>query len=344
MASGGSLFIPGKVEFIEGSGSNPFIEDYGALRIKVRVDSDGSKSISDLPWAFPAIPKAVHVMPKVGEGVWVLNSTISKPDSQRYYIGPIVSQPQFNTFCSFDGNMLPGDNGIGRGPAMSLLSNKKPTTVEPLASINRKKELTDGAFPRNDDIALVGRGQEDIVLKYGNKGSGTESEVDLRAGIRLRSTDDTIPYLRGNVLFNSKNPAYVQVKYSTSGIAGVRAGAGDDDPIKYESMDSRTANGVVNVVADKINLISHKDSSGFGGKIADKDNLIKDGELDEIMSQLHKCVYGDELITLLKKIITALAFHTHPHNQLIPTWEGTDMPELIAYPFEKIISPNVRIS
>jgi len=344
MADGGSLFIPGRVEFIEGSGTNSFIEDYGALRIKVRIDSDGNKSINDLPWAFPAIPKPVHVMPKVGEGVWVLNSTINKPDSQRYYIGPIISQPQFENFCPFDGDFKLGIDTQSRGPAMSLLSTKKPTTVDPLASINRKKELTDGAFPRNDDVALVGRGQEDVVLKYGNKGSGTESEVDLRAGIRLMATDDTIPYLRGNVLFNTKNPAYLQVKYSTNGLSGIRDGIGDSDENKYESTDLRTANGVVNVVADKINLISHQDSSGFGEKITDRNNLIKDGELDEIMSQLHRCVYGDELIILLKKIITVLAMHTHPHNQLIPTWEGTDMADLVAYPFEKIISPNVRIS
>ena len=343
MADGGALFIPGKVEHIEGADDISAIEDYGALRIKVRLDSDGAKSVNDLPWAFPAIPKLVHVMPKKGECVMVLNSNLNHPDSQRYYIGPVISQAQFMEECPYSIKNERGLDEIGRGPATSFLSTKKPTTVSPLASINRCPG-TDGAFPRNNDVALIGRGQEDVVLKYGNNGSGTESEVDLRAGIRLKAEDLTVPYVKGNVIFNDKNPSYVQVKYSTSGVAGLSPGSGDDEPNKCESVDLRSANGVVNVVADKINLISHKDNNKFGSTIADKDNLIKDGELDNIMSQLHRSVYGDELILLLKKIINAIAFHKHPHNQLIPTWEGSEIPNLIAYPFENIISPNVRIS
>ena len=336
MADGGSLFVTGRVEYVEGNESYALSGEADAWRIKVRLDSDGNKEISELPWAFPLNPKVLQSVPKKGEGVFVVNSNLGKPDSQRYYIGPIISQPQYQEFC---------DYGVGgRGPAMSLLSVSKPLTEKPLTSISRKKEITEGAYPNLQDVALIGRGQEDIVLKYRNTSSGKESEIDLRAGIRLEPTDSSVNFMKGNVVFNTQDPGYIQVKYSNNGVAGLKSGEGDNDDDKYESIENRTANSVVNVVSDKINLISHKDSNRFGEIISDRKDLIKEGELDQIMSVLHRAVYGDELIILLKKIVNILATHTHPYSMMPPTVHGTDLENIIDYPYEKIISPHVRLS
>lgn len=324
-----TIITTGRVERIETNESD-------AWRVKIRLDSDGDKTVSELPWAFPALPKFLQAIPQVGEGAFVITSNISQPNSQRYYLGPIISQPQFQEYC---------DYGVGgRGPAMSLLSTAKPLTPSPLTSITRKNELTKGAFPNHKDVALVGRGQEDITLKYRTTSDGETSEIDLRTGVRLKPTDTTVKYLQGNVIFNNDDPAYIQVKYKKNGLAGLESGEGDKDPEKYESTEKRSANGVVNVVADKINLISHKDTNQFGETIADKDDLIKEGELDQIMSNLHRAVYGDELITLLKKIVTVLAHHTHPYSMLPPTVNGSELEDMLSYDYEKIISPHVRIS
>lgn len=339
-----NLFATGKVEYVEWD--SLFGVGADALRIKVRLDSD-SESIGtmDLPWAFPANPKLLHIVPKVGEGVFVFNSEIGNPNSQRLYIGPIISQPQYQEYCQYDIDNSGSEKASSRGPAMSLLSTQKAGTVKPLTAITRKRDMVYGSFPESEDVAIMGRGQEDIILKYrNNTGMGSESEIDLRAGIRLEPTDNTIEYLKGNVVFNSTNPGYIQVKYAKNGLSGLKSGTGDNDGEKYESKSQRTANSVVNIVADKINIISHKDNNQFGEKIRDRENLIKNGELDEIMSNLHRCVYGDELIVILKKIVNVLATHTHPCNMLQPTWGGTELPDLIEYEYEKIISPNVRIS
>lgn len=341
--AGSNLFITGKVEYVEGDNNNAFSDIADGLRLKVRVDSDGDIGTMDLPWAFPANPKMLHVIPKVGEGVFILNSQIGNPESQRLYIGPIISQPQYMEKCEYDSG--PGYGSKSRGPAMSLLSTQKVNTVKPLTAISRKKDMTYGAFPDVRDVALLGRGQEDIVLKYRNYSEGPESEIDLRAGIRLEPTDTTIPYLNGNVVFNNTNPGYIQIKYGKNGLSGLKSGSGDDDDDKYESISERTANSVVNIVADKINIISHKDSNQFGGKmIANKDDLIERHSLDELMSNLHRGVYGDELIVLLKKIVEVLVTHVHPFAMKKPVYGGTYIPELIAYEYEKILSPNVRIS
>lgn len=336
MVSNGVLITSGKVEYIEGDSSTGINGEAQAWRVKVRLDGDGNKDISELPWCFPILPKFLQTLPKVGEGAFIITSELGKPNSQRYYLGPIISQPQYMEMCNY---------GLGgRGPAMSLLSTRKPATEEPLTTIKRKKELTDGAFPELNDIALLGRGQEDLILKYRNSGAGKISEVDLRAGIRLEPSDSTVKYMKGNVIFNNQSPGYIQVKHNTNGVAGIMEGEGDRDDDKYESIDERTAKSVINIVGDKINLISHKDSNGFGETLCDRKDLIKEGELDNIMSLLHRAVYGDELIILLKKIVSAIATHTHPYSMLPPTVEGTEIADIIDYDYEDIISPNVRIS
>ena len=336
MASKDSIITTGLVEHVEGTGSYALPDEVGGRRIKVRLDTDGDRSTADLPWAFPLDPKFIQCMPKVGEGVFVVYSNIGEPDTQRYFMGPIISQAQYQEFCNY---------GLGgRGPALSLITASKPLTEGALASIDRKKELTKGSFPDLQDIALIGRGQEDIVLKYRNTDSGSESEVDLRAGIRLEPSDTSIKYMRGNVVFNSLNPGYIQVKYAKNGVSGLRSGSGDNDVDKYEDTDVRMANSVVNIVADKVNLISHKDNNSFGNTIANNEDLIKSGELDEIMSRLHRSVYGDELVALLKMIVSALVTHTHPYSMLPPTVKGTALQEIVNYDYENVLSPNVRIS
>jgi len=330
------IFSTGRVEHIEDASNYSLNGEVGGWRIKVRLDTDGDREVAQLPWAFPLLPKSLQSVPRIGEGVLVVTSEISNKDSQRYYIGPVISQPQFQEYCEYGYG--------GRGPATSLLTTSKPLTDSPLTSITRSSALTRGAFPELRDVAILGRGQEDLVLKYRGGEDNASSEVDLRAGIRLRPSDTTVKYLRGNVVFNDKNPSYVQVKYKVGGISGINEGSGDLDEDKYESRQKRAANGVVNIVADKINLISHEDTNAFGETIADRDQLVREESLDEIMSRLHRSVYGDELIILLKKIVNVLSTHTHAYPMIPPTIGGTELSDLIDYDYEKIISPNVRIS
>lgn len=333
-----SLVTLGEVVKVEGSGV-PFSDDAGAWRLKVRLDTDGSGiSDSDLPDAFPLIPKMLQSVPKVGEGVFILNASLGNNRVQRYYVGPIISQAQFQEYSAYKS---------GRGDAVSLLATGKPLKEKPLTSIDRARGLTKGSFPNMEDVALIGRGQEDIVLKYKAGESGQpspSSEIDLRAGIRLQPSDDSIKYLKGNVVFNDKDPAYIQVKYKKSGLAGLNDGDGDGGKDNYESKSKRTANSVINVVADKINLISHKDSNQFGEKLTNREQLVLEGEIDNIMSQLHRSVYGDELVNLLKLIVKVLSTHTHSYSMLPPTIVGTELEDLQGYPYEKLLSPNVRIS
>ena len=68
-------------------------DDTDADRIKVRLSpEDNSKTLEQIDYAFPLLPKMFHVKPKVGEAVLILLATTNDGNSQRYYIGPVISQ------------------------------------------------------------------------------------------------------------------------------------------------------------------------------------------------------------------------------------------------------------
>ena len=277
-------------------------DDADGLRIKVRLPQDGTRAVEELPYAFPLLPKTLHSVPKVGEAVFIFCAELGNNESNRYYVGPIISQPQFQ---EYDSHMY------GRGSSMSLLGNG---SIEPLEKISNY-ESTNGSFPSVKDVALVGRASEDVILKDG--------EIDLRCGIRGENFLDK--QLQGKVVFNDDNPSYIQLRYKKG----------------LTSEPKQEADSMVNIVADKVNLISHKDENSF--TLTDKEKLIKDSDLDPIMSQLHQLPYGDILVDVLRKIVDAISNHVHAYPGLPPCRDAF-MQNMIYTDLNTILSDNVRIS
>lgn len=285
-------------------------DEYDGLRIKARLEQDKEIEDSDLPYAFPLLPKTVQSVPKEGESVFVIVSRLGNKNSIRYYIGPIISQPQYFYKEKYDG---------GVGTYNSLLQG---STSKPLESISHYIE-TEGSFPQINDVALVGRKSEDIILKDG--------EIDIRCGIRSQKlfdkSNESLKYdsLQGNVIFNNQSPAYLQLKYQRGICKGKK----------------QVADSVINIVADKINLISHKDTEHFN--LTDQHELIKSNEIDEIMSKLHQLPYGDLLCDLLVRIRLAITNHVHPYPGLPPV-SCSHIINLLGFDIDTILSENVRIS
>ena len=125
-------------------------------------------------------------------------------------------------------------------------------------------------------------------------------------------------------------------------MCGFRDTPFDEDPDNYDSAELREAESVVNIVADKFNFVSQR--AGFNDAVNDPEQGVRQEDIDYVMSQLHRAVYGDELITLLKLIVKALFEHQHPFSMMPPTIGGTVLSQLTDYPFEKLLSPHFRIS
>lgn len=282
-------------------------QPFDGLRIRVELPNDRPNELKELPWAFPLLPKTFQSIPKVGESVLVLSDDTF--EGQRYYIGPIISQPQFNTFCQ------------KRNSTSLLLTHD----TNPLEKISNNPDTT-GAFPSSDDVAIVGRGSEDISLKYDD--TTKKSEVTLRAGIRTETVNDPNPNMIGNIIFNGTDPAYIQLKYKKN----------------LMTKQNQEGNSVINLVANQINLMSNKDDN-ISHNLHDNEDMIADENMDEIMQNLHQVPMGDKLVELLTIIKGCILHHVHPWAGMeqCGDWSGY-INQLNHYDIKSILSQYVRIS
>ena len=251
-------------------------DPYHGELIKVRIDPEDSKLTDDkLPYAFPWIPKMLHIKPKVGEAVIVLiDSTGGFDGSQRYYVGPVISQPQKMWNDSMNS-------------ATSLLKNSGSGPQETIDN----KSVSIGAMPKDDDIALLGRKNTDVIL--------SDDDIKIRAGVRI-----TNPYEQ-TVSFNHDSPAFIKLKYH-------------DTPIKTK-FDGGTINphestrSTATIFADKINLVSPSgdgwDSLEQGENAGD---LISDEKMKELIAKAHQIPYGDVLCDFLSLSLKMYMAHSHP--------------------------------
>lgn len=287
-------------------------------RIKCRLSQDKGLTTQELPYCFPLMPKTFQSVPKIGECALVICADASNVRSTRFYIGPVISQPQFFTQDNYLG---------GVGSATSLF----PTgSLKPLESIDKYAE-TAGAFPEPREVAMVGRVSEDIILG--------DREINIRCGVRQDGTANGEPGLRGNVIFNNQDPAYIQLRHRNEGFNN---SSGDGDI---------SAKSVVNVVADKINLISHQDhnvndklTTAFKGSDVNSAPLINPYDQSDIMSKLHQIPYGDVLVEYLEYLRNMVMNHVHTFP-LNPPCEGTYCYDKVnEFDLNTIKSPNVRTS
>lgn len=190
----------------------------------------------------------------------------------------------------------------------SLLNGKgiKPL---PRPDLNPDNE---GTYPDREDIAIQGRQNADLILK--------DNEVRLRCGFKKYPSgmpEDTL-------LFNKEDLAYIQMKYKRM----------MDKKGEYFSSS-------INIVADRINLLSHDSSTSF--TLNDRKDLITDEELKNILDNAHRMVYGDELVDFLKKLVEVIKTHEHPFPKKPPTFT-TPQKEVLDTNLDKMLSQSIRIN
>lgn len=154
-------------------------DEYATGRIRARIDED--RYNSETPYAYPLLPYMVHIMPKVGEAVLLICSNLNN-SSQRFYIGPIIHQPQFVNNDTFS-------------DAISII---KGYNDRMLPSVERIPE-THGIYPKKDEIAILGRKDTDLIF--------SDNDVRLRCGVHKTNKYDSL-----NSEFNRLNPSFIKLK------------------------------------------------------------------------------------------------------------------------------------
>ena len=304
-------------------GEVKIVDDPNGLgRIKVRVKGviglggDDGKLDADLPWAFPLIPKMFNIQPKIGESVYIFNFGKDKQHVDRVYVGPIISQSQKLGFDSHYGTALAG---------FSFGTQAANVNIDNIPELN-------GVFPNPSDVTIQGRFNTDITQKY--------NEIVIRAGkFELSTVSNENPY---SFKFNKTTQGFIQIK---NDVTTQKAG---DLPAEKGS--------ITNVVANKINLITH--SGGFPRfNVTNQTDLISDDELLKILSPeieggAHRLPFGDVLLEYLILLKNALYFHVHRGNGLTGTDLATSgnvqamaaFKSKAEYLEKKMLSNNVRIN
>lgn len=287
-----------------------------AERVKAVISKD--KSPSDIPWASPLIPKMLHVKPKVNEAVLVFVENDGQANAKRYYVGPIISQPQnmfFDDFFSYSATKTLG-GGVG----------KKLTSIDNIPDAI-------GTFPENDEIAVIGRKNSEIILG--------DNDVRIRAGVRKTNpVTEKISEDAGTV--NARiSPAFIKVcTYEQPLITEPKIG---------ERNAHTSTNSTATIYADKINLISPNGDGSF--ELSGKGESISDKKMKDIIERAHKLPYGDVLCDFFSLFLKMYMNHSHPYPGMPPLnadpdsaifWEkyNSDKNSLE----DKLLSKDIRIN
>ena len=280
-------------------------DPHGGGRIQVRTVYDNIRGENkELPWYIPLLPKMLHVRPKVGELVLVISMAAGNFDEPSFYVGPLISQ----------------EDKLFREDADGALSITSTGYIGWEENPRGKKGVQPTLYPNTADIAIEGRKDTGIQLK--------DEEVRVKAGVKV--VDERGPRN------NTSNPAFISLKYYPK-----------NDVFKEGYKSTAT------IVADKINLISTLSddpeteeipvTENQDRKAEDKDNLISDSAMRELVEKAHQVPYGDVLIQFLDLFRTAFATHVHP----FPTMPPCQDPNIVAvssYDLNKTLSDNVRIN
>lgn len=281
-----------KVEYVEDS--------QAGLRIKVRipsVDLYDDPLNEDWPWAFPLLPKHLHINPKVGESVLVILEDPQAPKGNRFFIGPIISQQyllEYDPYNFSSRNMFQGTIG------------------QPLPNPDMDPE-NEGTVPDREDIAIQGRENTDLVLK--------NNEIRLRCGFKKDPKNKKVVE---RLHYNRKNPAYIQMRYQ-----------------KMKDQNKKDFASLINIVADRINLLSHDSPTYF--KLADRKQLISDEELQKVFENAHPLPYGDVLVDFLYGLVRIFTTHTHPFPMDPPVCVEADR-KLLETDLDEMLSKSIKIN
>ena len=193
--------------------------------------------------------------------------------------------------------------------AKSILDNGKFAIPLPRPELNPDNE---GTYPDREDIALQGRQNADLILK--------DSEVRLRCGFKQEPNGKP----ENTLLFNREDLSYIQMKYK-----------------RLKDHKGKDFASSVNIVADRINLLSHDSKTPF--TLNDRKALITDEELVKILEQAHPLPYGDELIEFLKQLVEVIRTHTHPFSMDPPCFT-TPQTEVLNTDLNEMLSNSIRIN
>lgn len=246
---------------------------------------DKDTEVDKLPLCIPVMPEFFHIRPQVGECVLVFCENPSDMSSPRYYFGPLINSQARLPFQSYQDSVSIFDrNTYSKGEIFS-------------SSTHTKNSKTGALFPSQTEVALQGRSDADIIFK--------PREVVLIAG----------KFALGTFEKNATTPCRIQLKQvdAPTNLTGIKVI--DDLTLKNFKAYSQT-----NIEGTNINLISVEGKfRSFDANHPENSTNPRLKDFGDTATKLHPLVFGDELIVLLRLILTYLTTHVHtPQSPAVP--------------------------
>jgi len=105
------------------------------------------------------------------------------------------------------------------------------------------------------------------------------------------------------------------------------------------SLTETETTSVVNMVASRINLISHEGKHTFN--LTDPNKLITLEEQEKINNEAHPIVYGDVLVEFLELVKKYVLLHVHPYHGL-PADPSQVTTDVLGFDLNQILNKNIR--
>jgi len=108
--------------------------------------------------------------------------------------------------------------------------------------------------------------------------------------------------------------------------------------VEFEQ-NEKSSGSVINLVANKINLISHDGEHTF--ELANPEFLISDEEQEKINNEAHPIVYGDKLVEFLELVKEYVNLHVHPYHgrEADPSTVKNDV---LRFDLNRILNENIN--
>lgn len=264
-----------------------------------------------LPNCFPLIPKMVSPIPKLGEYVLVFMFGPDEKYGDRFYVGPIISNP-----TAYNKQTL--INGATDGLSVGIYTPERD-----LSKIESIKGVY-ADYDTNNTYSLNGRDNADIVFK--------PSEVLIRAGKFIENKPKE---------FNGVNPAYIQIKngFNLTNDTTNKTKKISVNNIVADKINLLTYNGSPNFNLTERDLVNSTTP------------YITDDEVNTILSTAHPLVFGDILLEYLKALRAAFDSHIHNNFGMAPPTDNVTLGasvsqfRIIAPKLEStMLSKNIRIN
>jgi hypothetical protein len=269
---------------------------------------------TEIVWAIPLLPKHLQILPKKGEKVKILVFDMANTQSNRVWVGPMISQ---KTNLNYEEDVKAGrilDTSFLNKQLKNVSGNNKD-----LRTGDKKIGDFRGGFPDKEDVALMGRNNADIILptkKGQNSPLNSGGEVLIRAG--------KFNFSKNKLSINTTNPGYLRIKVINT--PTIQSISGTENSQKTMSM----------LFSDYITLISYNNT---------KVNPIMGSDLEMLSTHnsLSPLVRGDVLVEFLKLLVDYVQNHNHPYHKL-PATNANSKNNLEEFDLERLLSQGIRIN